>query len=97
MKNVNLLAALALLIFGLGVNALASEGGTKLIATVARPEQGQTQFGPIWVVGYDELTPSKPVMQLLRRFPKPTLSIENLREEKGGPSLGTKAVVLFQE
>ena len=97
MKNLILLIALTLLIFGLGINALASEGGTKLIATVTRPEQGQTQFGPIWVVGHDELTASKPVMQFLRHFPKPTLSIENLREEKEGPSLGTKAVVLFQK
>jgi hypothetical protein len=96
MKSAVLLATLTLLIFGLGITAAAYEGGTKTVATMTHPEKGEVQFGPIVVIPHDALTPSKLVTGLLRRLPEPTLSVERIRLEKPGQSLGTKAVVLFQ-
>lgn len=82
--------------FALGVNALAYEGGSKMVAAFAHPEKGEAEFGPLSVVPSEVLTPGKPIVQMLHRLPQPTLSVERIREERPGRSLGTKAVVLFQ-
>lgn len=97
MKSGVLLATLTLLIFGFGITAAAYEGGTKTVATMTHPEKGEVSFSPLVVIPHDALMPSKAVTQLVHRLPQPTLSVERIREERPGQSLGTKAVVLFQK
>lgn len=96
MKSVTWLLATILIVFGVTVNVFAFEGGTKIVATMTHPQNGETQFAPILLIPHDDLAPSKSVVQFLHRAPKPTLSVERIREEKLGKSFGTKAVVLFQ-
>lgn len=95
MKNVTLLVTLAILILGFGTYAFGYEGGTKVVATMTHPERGAVEAGPVLLIPHDELAPSKMVLQLLRRVPEPTLSVERIRTEKPGTTSGTKAVVLF--
>ena len=97
MKNVALVTAFALFIFGFGVTGFASGEGTKLVATMTHPERGEMIYGPVSIVPYDALTATKPVVAYLRRVPEPTLTAARLREEKPGRSTGTKEPVLFQK
>lgn len=96
MKNGTVVVTLAILILGFGGYGLAYEGATKAVAVMTYPEKGETEFGPILLIPSEEMAPAKPVQQLLRRVPEPTLSIERIRTEKPGTTSGTKAVVLFQ-
>ena len=97
MKNGTWLVMLAILILGFGVTAFGYEGGTKVVATMTHPERRAVRPGPVLLTPYDELTPSKTVLELLRRVPEPTLSLERIRTEILGTTSGTKAVVLFQQ
>jgi len=93
-----ILGFLVLMVVGIFLaNAFAYEGGTKFVATMTHPGEKPASFGPILVVPSSEMTPSKPILKLLNRIPEPTLSVERMRVEKLGPSLGTKALVRFQE
>ena len=96
MKNLILFLILILGIFSFLGNALGHEGGTKAIATMIHLETGETQFGPIFVIPHEEMAPTKSIVEFLRSVPKPTLSMERVREEQPGKSLGTKLVVFFQ-
>ena len=95
MKKIALLTLLTVLTFGLAGTASAYEGGTKMVATMTHPEKGAPEWGPLIVIPHDGLTPGKAFQNLLRRVPTPTLSIERIREEKPGRSLGTKPVTRF--
>ena len=97
MKNVAWMMTLAAFSVGVAGTAWGFEGGTKAVASMNfRPEYRAIEPGPAPVLSYEPWRGSKPVVELLRRFPKPTLSLEKIREETPGASLGTKAVVLFQ-
>jgi len=97
MKTIAFVGVVLTVIFGLQGFAPAFEGGTKAVASMNfRPEYRAIEPGPAPVLSYEPWRGSKPVVELLRRFPKPTLSLEKIREETPGASLGTKAVVLFQ-
>ena len=95
MKTVAIVGAVVM-VFAFAGNAWAYDGGTKAVIAMTNPPRGIAEYSPILVVPHDQLTPTKPIVQLLRRIPEPTLSVERIREEKWGPSTGTKAVVLFQ-
>ncbi|MDP3762924.1 MAG: hypothetical protein Q8Q97_02530, partial [bacterium] len=70
----------------------------KMVATMTfRPEYRTIEAGPAPVLSYEPWRSSKIVLQLLQKFPEPTLAAEKIREETPGPLLGTKAVVLFQK
>jgi len=97
MKKAALFTILTVLVFGFAGSVLAYEGGTKAVATMTHPEEGETQFSPLLLVPSNTLSPSKPVLSLLRRTPQPTFSPTKIREEKAGPSLGTKGIIRFQE
>jgi len=97
MKNVTLLTLAASVILGISATAFSYEGGTKRVVRMALPQRGPADVSAIPAVLSYELTGSKPVVNFLRRIPEPTLSVERIREEKPGASLGTKAVVLFQK
>lgn len=86
-----------LFVLGFAGNAFAYEGGTKMVAAMNQPERGEAQPGPILLVPGTSLTPSKAVVRFLHRIPEPTLAPERIREERWGPSLGTKALVRFQK
>ena len=96
MKNVAVLTAVALVGFGMAGNAFGYDGASKMVVSMARPEPIKIASGSAPVLSYDLWRGSKPVLQLLQRVPKPTLTAERIREELPGPSTGTKAVVLFQ-
>lgn len=97
MKKATAVAMVAVVVFGFSGNLFAYEGGTKMVAAMNQPERGEAQFAPLILVPYDSLTPSKPVVQLLRRVPEPTLGAGRIREEIPGRSLGTKGPVRFQK
>lgn len=97
MKTLTFLATFMFVFLAVTGNAFSYEGGTKALVVMTHPEKGEADFSPLLVIPHDELTPSKPVQRLLRQIPEPTLSLERIREEIPGPSLGTKAVVLFQK
>lgn len=92
------LTLLVLMTLGLASESvLAYEGSTKFVATMTHPGEKPASFSPILLVSSSEMTPSKPILRLLNRIPEPTLSVERMRVEKFSPSLGTKAVIRFQE
>ena len=95
MKAIAIVGAVAM-VFTFAGNSWAYDGGTKAVIAMTSPPRGIAEYSPIFVVPHDQLTPTKPIVQLLRRMPEPTLSVERIREEKWSPSTGTKAVVLFQ-
>lgn len=97
MKTLTVLTLLSLVIFGFQGSVLAYEGGTKFVAMVNRPAMEQTEFSPIFLVHESNLMGTKPVVQFLHQTPQPTLSTGRLREERLGPSLGTKGVVRFRK
>ncbi len=97
MKSIAFVTVLTLALLGMTTPVAAYEGGTKAVAAMNQPHRAESQPGPLLLVPHNALTPSKPVLRLLNRFPEPTLSVERIREEKQGPSLGTKRVVLFQK
>lgn len=78
-------------------NILAYEGGTKLVATMAHPEKANIQSNLSLSSLEYGFGGTKLVVQFLHRLPKPTLSGQRIREEKPGPSLGTKSTVRFQK
>lgn len=96
MKRVFQFSLLMFVVLGIGGSALAYEGGTKMIATMTHPDEGKTDFFPLFLVPSHELTPSKAVLEFLPRIPQPTLLLERIRAERPGPSLGTKLVARFQ-
>ena len=79
-------------------NAGAYEGETKLIAAMNLTEKGELHQpqSALSSLNY-EGGATKLVVRFLHRMPAPTLSLERIREEKPGPSVGTKNVVLFQK
>ena len=97
MKKIAWFVILSVALFGVGGSLLAYEGGTKLVATMTHPERGQNELGPIAVMPHSEWSGTKLVAQFLHRMPQPTLSTGQLREEKLGPSTGTKGIVRFRE
>lgn len=97
MKTITLLAVLTLLLCGLGTNAWAHEGGTKLVATMTHPETGNIQAGPSLSTLEYGVGGTKLIVQFLHRTPEPTLSAERIREESRGSFLGTKSLVRFQK
>ena len=97
MKAIAIVGMLMIVIFGLVGNSLAFEGGTKAIVAMNQTTTGEAQFSPLVLAGPHEFTPSKPVLQLLRRMFEPTVTGERIRQGKPGRSTGTKAVVLFQQ
>jgi len=78
-------------------NLWAYEGGTKWVSTFAHPEKGKMGASAFPASTDYRLSGTKLVVQFLHRMPEPTLSMERIREETPGPSLGTKSIVLFQE
>ena len=96
MKAIAIVGAVAMAFAFVG-NGWAYEGGTKAVAVMTHPERARAEAGPLFVIPYNELSPGKAITRLLHRVPQPTLSIERIREEKMGPSTGTKTVVLFQK
>lgn len=97
MKKVALLTVVTLLALGFASELLAYEGPTKLIASVNRPDSGEShEYGPVLLSSDREWMPTKPVQQFLHRFPMTTLSAQNIRQEMPGLSTGTKAGIRFQ-
>lgn len=96
MKNVTIVAVLTVFALGFVGDAWAFEGGTKLVTTMIQPARAENEKGPLILVSGDLLAPGKAAAGFMRRAPEPTLSIERIREEKPGRSLGTKTAVLFQ-
>ena len=97
MKKIALLTLGTLFMFGLAGNVVGYEGGTKLVATMTHPEEGKMVAGPLTLVPYRELNPGKMIERYLHRLPQPTLSAQRIREERPGPSLGTKGIIRFQK
>jgi len=97
MKKVALFTGVALFIFGLAGNVIGYEGGTKLVATMTHPDEGKMVSGPLTLVPYHKLAPGKLIERYLHQLPQPTLSAQTIREEKPGPSLGTKGIIRFQK
>lgn len=97
MKKLACFTLVAVVFFCGFANTLpAYEGGTKLVASVARPAEMQpSRSGPLVLVPYDSLAPGKAVTGLIRRIPEPTLSATRIREGGPGQSLGTKSSVRF--
>lgn len=95
MRTLISLVVLSFLVLGFGNALSAYEGGTKAVATMTHPEKGEAQFGPVLLVPHSSLTPSKAVTSLIHGIPQPTLTMSGIREEEGGQTLGTKAVVRF--
>lgn len=94
-SNITLLTGLGVFVIGFAGSVLAYEGATKAVASIAQAHRGPAQFSPIIVSRADEMAPSKPVVELMQRMPKPTLSGQRLRGETPGPSTATKLVVRF--
>lgn len=97
MKNIALFTITILFIFGFAGSLPAYEGGTKVIATMTHPERGESPSSPLILVPHNDLTAGKPFLAFLHRVPRPTLSAARIREEKAGPSLGTKSLIRFQK
>ena len=95
MKTLHCLLAVALLTLAFGITGWAYEGGTKLVAVVNHPEQGEQSFGPILLVSHDSLTPGKAVTRFFHRIPQSSLSRERIREERPLRTMGTKGVTEF--
>lgn len=97
MKNIALFTIVILFVFGFAGSLPAYEGGTKAVATMTHPERGESPAGPLLLIPHNELAAGKPFLAFLHRIPSPTLSAERIREEKTGPSLGTKSLIRFQK
>lgn len=97
MKKVALFTVVAIFMFGFLGNVSAYEGGTKMVAAMAHPEEGKMAAGPLTLVPYRELSPGKLIERYLHRMPEPTFSAQRIREESAGPSLGTKGIIRFQK
>ena len=95
MRKVALFTVATLFIFGFAGNGFGYEGGTKFVATLTHPEQGEMISAPLVVVPYHQLTPGKLIERYLHRLPEPTFSAQSIREERPGPSLGTKIHVRY--
>jgi len=96
MKTIVVFLTVAFLLGGWGGSVSAYEGGTKFIAAVNQPERGQLESRQPMRSDYG-YAGTKLVVRFLHRMPEPTLSIEGIREEKPGPSLGTKLPARFQK
>lgn len=97
-KVVTTLVTILLLTLALTQNVFAYEGGTKYVATLTRSQEGgEVQVGPLLLTPGRELTASKPVVEFFHRRPEPTLSMTRIRQERPGPSTGTKLVAQLRQ
>lgn len=79
-------------------NLWAYEGATKLVASFSLPEKVEgTSVSALPESSAYQWGGTKLIARFLHRIPEPTLVTERIREEKAGPSLGTKSSVLFRK
>lgn len=96
MKTIIVFLTVAFLLGGWGGSTSAYEGGTKFVAAMNQPDRGKIESRQPLISDYG-YGGTKLVVRFLHRMPEPTLSIQRIREEKAGLSLGTKPVVRFQK